>query len=272
MTTAALPITPALAKRLSGSPLMLLLDIDGTLSPIAPRPADAVLPPRTQRVLDELARSPGVHVVAVSGRSAEDARRLVALDDVWIIGNHGIEVRAPAAATAVRSDVARFTEKIAAASSRIAQISHAHPGVIVEDKRWTLSIHYRLAERHLIPELRARVDAIARDLGLRVTHGKEVFELRPPVEIDKGTAAVELARQLGALDTGASLLCAGDDRTDEDMFRALRHAQPRCVTVRVADAASSHETAAEFFVAHTEAMRMLLEAVLSLRRSGATIS
>jgi trehalose-phosphatase len=104
---------------------MLLLDIDGTLSPIAPRPADAVLPPRTQRVLDELARSPGVQVVAISGRSAEDVRRLVALDDVWIIGNHGIEVMAPAAGAAVRPDVARFSEKIAAAASRIAQISHA---------------------------------------------------------------------------------------------------------------------------------------------------
>lgn len=252
---------------------MLLLDIDGTLSPIAPRPADAVLPPRTQRVLDELARSPGVQVVAISGRSAEDARRLVALDDVWIIGNHGIEVLAPMGGTTVRADVAHFSEKIAAASSRIDEISRAHPGVILEDKRWTLSIHYRLAERRLIPELRGRVDAIAADLGLRVTHGKEVFEVRPPVEIDKGTAAVELAKQLGALDTGASLLCAGDDRTDEDMFRALRHAQPRCVTVRVTDAAASHETAAEFFVADTEAMRALLEAVLSLRRrSGAAVS
>jgi trehalose-phosphatase len=272
VTIAALPITPALARRLSGSPLVLLLDIDGTLSPIAPRPADAVLPPPTQRVLDELARSPGVQVVANTGRSALDARRLVALDDVWIIGNHGIEVLAPTAGATVRADVARFSDKIAAASSRLAQISRAHPGVILEDKRWTLSLHYRLAERHLIPELRARVDAIAADFGLRVTHGKEVFELRPPVAIDKGTAAVELARQLGALEPRASLLCAGDDRTDEDMFRALRHAQPRCVTVRVTDAAASHETAAEFFVADTEAMRALLEAVLSLRRSGAAVS
>jgi trehalose-phosphatase len=272
VTTPALPITPALARRLSGSPFALLLDIDGTLSPIAPRPDDAVVPPNTQRVLDELARSPGVQVVAISGRSARDARRLVSLDDVWIIGNHGIEVVPPMADTMVRDDVARFSEQIAAASRRIAEIARAHAGVIVEDKRWTLSIHYRLAERRIVPELRAQVDAVAADLGLRVTHGKEVFELRPPVDIDKGTAAVELARQLGAFDPGASLLCAGDDRTDEDMFRALRRAQPQCVTVRVTDDASSGETDAEFFVADTGAMRTLLEAVLSLRRSGAPVS
>lgn len=272
MTISALPITPALAHRLSGSPLVLLLDIDGTLSPIAPRPEDAVVPTPTRRVLDELARSPGVRVVAISGRSAQDARRLVSLDDIWIIGNHGIEVAPPMAPATVRADVARFSDKLATASSRIAEIARAHPGVILEDKRWTLSVHYRLAERSIIPELRAQVDAVASSLGLRVTHGKEVFELRPPVEIDKGTAAKELARELGALDPASSLLCAGDDRTDEDMFRALRHAQPRCVTVRVRDEASSHETAAEFFVADTGAMLILLQDVLSLRRSGAAVS
>jgi len=269
--TPALPITPALAERLSGSPLVLLLDLDGTLSPIAPRPEDAVVPPATRRVLEHLARARDVQVVAISGRSAQDARRLLSLDDVWIIGNHGIEVVRPTGAALVRPDVARFSEKIAAASARIARLARTHAGVIAEDKRWTLSVHYRLADPSIVPELRDLVDAVAADLGLRVTHGKEVLELRPPIDIDKGTAAVEVAGDLGALRPEASLLCAGDDRTDEDMFRSLRRAAPRSVTVCVVEGTISRETAAEFSVPDTSAMRALLEAILALRHSGAPV-
>src|SRR5437867_8520956 len=82
----ALPITPELAQRLSGSPLVLLLDVDGTLSPIAPRPEHAVVPPETTRVLNDLAALPTVHAAIVSGRSAAYARRLGGVDCVWRIG------------------------------------------------------------------------------------------------------------------------------------------------------------------------------------------
>ncbi|MEO7083911.1 MAG: trehalose-phosphatase, partial [Gemmatimonadaceae bacterium] len=79
-------MSPSLARRLDGQPLLLLLDIDGTLAPIASRPDEARLPAATQRVLAELAMLPGTYVVATSGRSARDARRLVGVDNVWIVG------------------------------------------------------------------------------------------------------------------------------------------------------------------------------------------
>ena len=84
-----------MAQRLAGSPLLLLLDVDGTLAPIAERPEYAVVPPATQRVLVELVALPDTHVAIVSGRSARDARRLVNVKDVWVLGNHGIEVARP---------------------------------------------------------------------------------------------------------------------------------------------------------------------------------
>ena len=266
MTMPALPMTPLLAERLSGDPLMLLLDIDGTLAPIAGRPSDAVLPPATRRVLDELARTPGIHVVAISGRSALDSRRLICLDDTWIIGNHGIEIAPPMRPPVARIEVVQFADRIAIASARAIELARDISGIIVEDKTWTLSVHYRLASSDVVPWLTAQVNAVARDLGLRVTTGKEVLELRPPIEINKGTAALELAASLGALHHDASLLCAGDDRTDEDMFRALRRAQPRCVTVRVGDDATAPDTSAEFAVPDPDAMRALLDHVLSQRR------
>ena len=267
LATPALPLTPAVEARLRGSPFVLLLDVDGTLAPIAPRPEYATVPNDTRQILADLAAAPNVRVVVISGRSADDARRLVDVPGVWIIGNHGIEVAAPGQEPSARDAVAGYAEPIAEAASRATQIANTLPGVLVENKRWTLSVHYRLAHPSVVPSLSARVAAIAKDLGLALTGGKEVLELRPPVEIDKGTAAILLAEELGALAESASMLCAGDDRTDEDMFRAVRARHPAAVTVWVGPESAADSTSAQYRVADTSAMCELLEAVLSLRRA-----
>jgi trehalose 6-phosphate phosphatase len=267
LATPAFPLTPAIEARLCGSPLVLLLDVDGTLAPIAPRPEYASVPNDTRQILTDLAAISDVRVVVISGRSADDARRLVGVPGVWIIGNHGIEVAAPGQEPTARDAVAGYAEPIAEAASRATRIADSLPGVIVENKRWTLSVHYRLAHPSVVPSLSARIAAIARELGLALTGGKEVLELRPPVEIDKGTAAILVAEELGALIDGASILCAGDDRTDEDMFRAFRSRHPDAVTVWVGPESAVDRTTAQFHVPDTAAMCELLEAVLKLRRA-----
>ena len=267
MTAPALPITPAIAQRLAGSPLLLLLDVDGTLAPIAERPEYATVPPATQRVLVELVGLPDTHVALVSGRSARDARRLVGVKGVWVLGNHGIEFARPNSPPAVRRDVSQYANQIAAAVDRCSLIADATPGVIVEDKRWTASVHYRLADPAVVPAVSAHVADIASQLGLRVTVGKEVLEIRPPVDVHKGTASIALAQMLNALESGASLFCAGDDRTDEDAFRALRTAQPAAVTVFVGTDSGILTTGAEFSVADPDDVRALLEAIVEQRRA-----
>jgi trehalose 6-phosphate phosphatase len=270
MPIPALPLSPALAQRLSGRPFLLLLDIDGTLSPIAPRPAEAIVTPDTRRAICTLVGLAGTHVALISGRAAGDARRLVGVDSVWVIGNHGIEVAPPNKGPTVRADVARFAEQVAAASARCAETARRYPGVVVEDKHWTLSVHYRTADRAIVPELEATVLEIARELGLKVTYGKEVLEVRPPVDIDKGTAAVDLARTLGAMNDDASIFCAGDDQTDEDAFRALRAVHAASVTVRVGATATAASSSAEFSVNDPDQMRALLEAIVEQRSAGVT--
>jgi trehalose-phosphatase len=262
MPVPALPVTPTLAARLQGSPLLLLLDIDGTLSPIAPRPELATVPAETRRILEELTALEDVHVAFVTGRAASDGRRLAGVEGGWVIGNHGMELAPPGESARPRADVAPFEAAVTAAASRIARLiaDHRWGGVIVENKRLTLSVHYRLADRAIVSDLTAEIMRVAEEVGLRPTAGKEVLELRPPVAIDKGIAALELAEALGATDDGASVFAAGDDRTDEDLFRALRRRQPRAVTVRVGDASP---TEAEFVVPDTDGIRELL---LFLRR------
>jgi trehalose-phosphatase len=244
---------------------MLLLDIDGTLAPIAARPDDAAIPDETKDVLRALSHASGVFVVAVSGRAVDDARRMLAAPAAWVIGNHGVEIGEPGKPPTARDDVAAFSAAVATAVRRTREALSSYSGVIVEDKRWTLSIHYRLARREVVPSVIAKTTDIAKSLDLRVTLGKEVIELRPPVDVHKGTASMALAERLGALNDRASLLCVGDDRTDEDMFRSVRARDPRGVTVHVTGHRENTETAAEFSVADPNVVHELLSATLALR-------
>lgn len=265
MTVPALPVPTDLAARLHGTPFLLLLDIDGTITPIAPRPSDVVVSDEARHALDSLARTQGIFVAIVTGRSVGDARNIVRVHGAWYVGNHGLEIAAPGEEPVVPDAVANFAQPVAVAGARLASLASAVPGVIVENKRWTLSVHYRLASRDAVPELGLRVRKIARELGLEVTGGKEVLELRPPVRINKGTAALDLAARFGTLDHGASIFCAGDDETDEDMLRAVRARARAAVTVAVEPTLNARSTAAEFFVGSPAAMIELLRCVVLLR-------
>jgi trehalose 6-phosphate phosphatase len=247
--------------RLTGDPCVVMLEVDGTLAPIAPRPEDAAVPAETQRVVAALSTRDTVQVALVSGRSAGDARRLVSVSNVWVIGNHGAEVVSPTGEATVNPQVAPYEMTMARVRATLARLLEPVAGVIVEDKRWTLSVHYRQVDPHVVPRLQATVQHVAQESGLALHDGKMVLEVRPPVRVDKGTAVFSLAQRLGALGDDAALLFVGDDRTDEDAFRMLRHRVPRAVTVRVGDPA---ETVAEFVVPDPPAVRALLDEMLAL--------
>jgi trehalose 6-phosphate phosphatase len=181
----------------------LLFDVDGVLAPIVALPELAAVPDRTR---DELRRLAGRYllVACVSGRAGADARRLVGIDGIEYVGNHGLELhpeadRAAAAIAAFRAGLARP----------------------VEDKRLSLSLHYREAddEEAARRELE-EVAASAATAGLVPRWGRKVLEIRPPLEADKGTAVQALIARSGA----RRGLYAGDDTTDLDAFAGLRAA------------------------------------------------
>lgn len=266
MSRPLFPLDEPIELRLTGRPLVIMLDVDGTLAPIAPRPDAATVPPETRRTISALAACNGVHVALVSGRAAADARRMVGVAAAWVIGNHGYQLAGPQGEEVLSEpELEGYQRLVAQAAGRIGPLVRTVPGVIFENKIWTLSIHYRLAPREVIPRLRASVSETAAQLGLRVTEGKEVLEVRPPARVDKGTAVLLLAARLGGLDETASLLYVGDDATDEDAFRALRHRTARAVTVRVRHE-SEGPSVAEFTVRDTDEVRQLLDWLLATRR------
>lgn len=262
-------IVPALAARLSGTPLALLLDIDGTLAPIAPKPGDAVVPPATLDIVSKLTGLPSTHVAIVTGRGVAAARQLVPLDGIGVIGNHGFEILGEDGEMLIAPEARAYREALRWAAAGLAPLAVHHPGVIFEDKIWTMSVHTRLAARADLPEITAAVTKVASELGLVLTRGKEILEVRPPIDVHKGTAAVQWAKAVGALETGATTIYIGDDRTDEDAFRTLRADAPdAAVTIRVSEPEPAETTFAEFGVASPDQVRDFLEGLLAIRDTG----
>ena len=268
---AAVPQLPpdprTLGSRLAGRPFVVLLDVDGTLAPIAPRPEDAAVPPATRGAVAALARSRDTHVALVSGRGAADARRLIGVEGVWAIGNHGLETIGPDGVLVVDPRIATFEGALQSVRASAAAVAASIAGARVEDKGATLTVHYRLADPADVPRLEREVAASAERAGLRVTRGRKVIEVRPPLAVDKGTAVLALARSLGATASSGSILFAGDDTTDEDAMDALRGWHPDAVTIHVAGD-EPRETGAEFRAASPAALGKWLAALAAMREGG----
>ncbi len=212
---------------LAERPRGLFSDVDGTLSAIAPTPESAVLLPGVRDALDRLRQVFDV-VVAVSGRSAADTRRLLGLAGLTYLGNHGLERLDPSsdagpgpAPLRILPEAEAYVADVnAALDDAEAAFAPRYPGLRVERKGVTGSIHVRnVADPDVAEEAIARaLTTIAVPRGLRVTRGKRVVELRPPVDVDKGVAIADLIQSRGL----RAAIYLGDDRTDLDAFRALR--------------------------------------------------
>jgi trehalose 6-phosphate phosphatase len=178
----------------------ILLDVDGVLAPIVDRPEDSRVPEETREELRRLARTYAL-LACVSGRTSSDARRIVGLDELVYVGEHGLELDPEAPRWRVR--VRAFADSV------------AWP---VEDKGLSLSFHYRTADDPEAAEAYLLEAAgRARQEGLVPRFGRMVLEVRPPLETNKGTAVRALLTDRGL----SRALYAGDDSTDLDAFRAL---------------------------------------------------
>jgi alpha,alpha-trehalase len=237
---------------LDGRRLVVLLDYDGTLSPIASRPEDAVLPPATREVLSGLAEC--WQTAIISGRSLAGLREVIGLQGVIYVGNHGLEIEGPPGSGIRRNLGEDFLPDVAAAAAALQAALDEVDGVLVEDKQYSLSVHYRLVAPAQVGTVEAAVDAaLDRHPRLQKRLGKKVFELRPRLDWDKGKAVRWLLQIIGHGRQGMLPLYIGDDVTDEDAFRELAHDG---VGVLVSEEA--RETAATHRLHDTDEVRRFL--------------
>jgi trehalose 6-phosphate phosphatase len=206
-------------ERFAWSSLLVGFDFDGTLAPIVTDPAAAALRPRTRALLGRVAHL--YPCVVISGRTqADTAGRLSGISLREVIGNHGAERQGTRRGHL--ADVRRWRRQL---EERLGGL----PGVWVEDKALSLSIHYRRAraKRAARAEIFAAVAGLAGE-SVRVVGGKQVVNLVPQGAPDKGMALESARRRLGC----QRALYVGDDDTDEDVF-ARQDARLLCVRVGV---------------------------------------
>lgn len=209
-------VAPAdLAARLlaagGGSGPLLLLDHDGTLSPIAPTPDAADLPAPTRAALADLAVLTDVAVV--SGRGLDDLVARLGDLPLTLVAEHGLRVRRPDGAVEPLAD-GLDPAVLGSLRADLAALLPGGEGWLVEDKGVGVAVHHRLvapdAADALLPRVRSLLEAAARAGGGTVQDGHAVLELRA-AGADKGGAV----RHLAAAHPGRTVVMVGDDRTDE---------------------------------------------------------
>jgi trehalose 6-phosphate phosphatase len=239
-----------------GQRLLSAFDFDGTLAPIQPRPEQVLLPDDIRQRLRVLAEySP---IAIITGRSVADISSRLGFTPDFIVGNHGLEgVPGWDAQAAYHEALCAGWHKRVAAALGDPEFGR---GLLLEDKRYSLSVHYREAPD---PQQAAtRLQALFDNLSPRprVVAGKYVFNLLAHDACNKGSALEQLMHTCGA----RHAIYVGDDVTDEDVFRLRR---PDILAVRIEHAT---ESAADFFLPQPEEILWLLDELIGrLRAAGA---
>ena len=192
----------------------LFLDIDGTLLDLARTPDRVKVPHDLLRALEKLSLELSGAFAFVSGRSLENIDKLFAPFRPAAIGAHGGEIRG------VDGAVARSQALPDSIREVFTGLARNIPGLLLEDKKCALALHYRLAPEAR-PVLTSAMEKHARLFEtekIHILHGKAVVEARP-LGVDKGAAVLTLARQKPF--AGRAILFGGDDATDLDVFRIL---------------------------------------------------
>lgn len=232
------------------------LDYDGTLTPIVAKPELAVLDQDTRTCLQQLSQQ--YFVAVISGRALNDVRNLVAINTIYYAGNHGLEVAGPHSYQIKHELKPDFINLLNTVYQELVTKLHNIKNVIIENKLYSLSIHYRLVESHYIKQIEKTIDAIiSQHPKLIKRHGKKVFEIRPRLAWNKGKVIFYLMQQLHmSLDTIMPIYI-GDDVTDEDAFRALKN---KGISILVAR--HFRETAADYNLIDTQEVKTFLQAFI----------
>lgn len=203
-----------LAPLLTADRLGIITDFDGTLSEIVTDPAAATIAPASKAALAALV--PRLALLAVvSGRGALAIHRMTGIEAAVYVGNHGME-RWVDGAVVTPPEVATYRPKLEGVLASLAP--HMEGGMYIEDKGATASVHYRRTDDPAATAARLRpvLEHITKLHDIALHSGKMVYELRPPIRRDKGTAFRALVDEFAL--TAAVFL--GDDVTDAAALQA----------------------------------------------------
>ena len=196
----------------------IFLDYDGTLTPIVSHPEKALLSDSMRQVVQALTAQASVAIL--SGRDLDDVRQRVNIGAIVYAGSHGFDIAGP---RGLRKEMAtEFLPKLDMIEKELGRQLGEIAGARVDRKRFSIAAHYRNVNESDVPKVeRAVSEVAARHRELRKMDGKKVYELLPDIDWDKGKAVLWLLENLGFERAKVRPIYIGDDRTDEDAFRAL---------------------------------------------------
>ena len=209
------PVPSSLVPHLSET--AVLLDIDGTLLDLMPTPREVWVPPGLAKTLSRLHRRTGGALALVSGRSLNDIDLIFAPDQFPAVGGHGAEMRLEAEAEAAAAHAPPLDKEL---KRRLAAIARLSPGILLEDKGYSLALHYRLAPHaeKAIYEAVSLIRADLPDAPIEVLPGKQVCEIKHS-GFTKASGVREL--MLHPPFKGRKPFFIGDDVTDETVFAIM---------------------------------------------------
>ncbi len=196
-------------------PRLWVFDFDGTISPIVADRNEARLHPTCRELLEELAAGPAHRVAILSSRSIEDLARRVPLPDLVLAGASGLELRLPGGHRVhpgTRAESRRDTARVLV-EPLMARLS-CFPGVDVEDKGWSIAVHYRRVLRGSRVMLDPLLGELARTPDVRVFRGPLVAEVQLLPHVSKAFGVRRICRLLAFDPSKGRLVYAGDDESD----------------------------------------------------------
>ena len=195
----------------------ILLDIDGTLLDLAPTPREVWVPPGLAKTLNRLLEKTSGALALVSGRSLNDIDLIFAPEQYPAVGGHGAEMRLSADNEAVATHAPPMDKEL---KRRLASIARLSPGILLEDKGYSLALHYRLAPHaeKAIYEAVSLVRADFPNAPIEILPGKSVCEIKHS-GFNKASGVLELMRHEPF--KGRRPFFIGDDVTDESVFAIM---------------------------------------------------
>ena len=242
------------SKFLSDRTKLLFIDFDGTLVAIADTPDAVKLEPETKKTLKDLCATPGIRVVIVSGRPMKELSSYLQLKKAVLAANHGLEMKGRGVQLPPRAKQARrLRHFIGVMAQKFRMAFSCYPGVLVEDKLFTLSVHFRKLPPEQLPVFMEFVRFFRQKYHhypVVWTQGKKVIEIRPSVYWGKADTVLHVIQKF----PDALPVAIGDDQADEDMFKIVK--KYKGVSIR---AGFRKASAADYFLTSPYDVRVFLK-------------
>lgn len=246
---------------LENKSLLIFLDYDGTLSPIVSDPSKAIPSLQVKTVLSKLSKITKINLVIISGRTLQNITNLLDMDNIIYVGNHGVEFGGLNTKFTMPL-FSNWTNILQEMKTELYNDLASTPGILIEDKKFSLSVHYRSVLTRDVAMVKYKFNKIvstyAKNNNLHVMAGKKVLEVVPDSSWNKGTISMLLLTLFRVTkDSNILPIYIGDDTTDEFAFQELKK---HGITVVVGKRKSSE---ALFYLHNTNEVFLVLNGILT---------